>query len=244
MGGRIQTKGIGEYMEDRILVVDDEKNIADPIGYALKREGHVVDIAYDGEEAVEKIKSFKPDILILDVMMPGLNGYDVMRSLEKKNNLGVIMLTAKSDIVDKVLGLELGADDYITKPFDMRELLARVNSLLRRLEKSSDGEETDVITIKDLKMFIKQRKVIAKGKVLDLTPKEFDLLALLVSRLERVYTRDELLDMVWGMEYAGGTRTVDIHIQRLRRKLGKNIQDILQTVHGIGYKAIREYYED
>ncbi|MCY6485247.1 response regulator transcription factor [Clostridium aestuarii] len=230
-------------MEEKILVVDDEKSIADLIAYAFKREGYSVETAYNGEEALNKIKNFNPHILIIDVMMPKMNGFEVCRKLDNRENLGIVMLTAKNDIVDKVLGLELGADDYITKPFDIREVIARVKSLLRRLNKNTNESEDTDIQIKDLKVMLKQRKVLIKGEELQLTPKEFDLLVLLLSNLDRVYTRDELLDLIWGMEYIGGTRTVDIHIQRLRKKLGKLYENIIQTVYRVGYKAVGEIYE-
>ena len=226
-------------MANRILVVDDEINIADAIAYALRREGHNVEVAYDGKSALSVLNKFNPDLMLLDVMMPELNGFDLMRNISGKNKVGIILLTAKNDIVDKVLGLELGADDYVTKPFDMRELMARVNSLLRRINivTESEVQHKDII-IKDLQVLYESRKVSIAGKVLELTPKEFDLLFLLFSNLDRVFTRDELLDRVWGMDYAGGTRTVDIHIQRLRKKLGDYYQDIINTVHGVGYNAI------
>lgn len=227
-------------MNEKILVADDEKSIVDAISYALHREGYTVEVAYDGEEAINKISTFHPRIVILDVMMPKMSGFEVCKKLENQEELGVILLTAKHDIVDKVLGLELGADDYITKPFDIRELGARVRSLLRRLSKNANQNKNGEIQIIDLKVLLKQRKVILHHEMLDLTPKEFDLLALLISNLERVYTREELLDRVWGLEYIAGTRTVDIHIQRLRKKLGHPYQQILQTVYGVGYKAIGE----
>ena len=227
-------------MNKKILVIDDEKSIADAIVYVLKREGFFVEAAYDGEEALRKFDSIKPDAIILDVMLPGIDGYGILRKLENKGNVGIIMLTAKEDIVNKVLGLELGADDYITKPFDMRELLARIKSLLRRMENKVEEEEKNEIILRGLQINLKQRKVVAGDNILDLTPKEFDLLALLVSKPERVYSREQLLDLIWGMEYIGGTRTVDIHIQRLRKKLGSSFSNILQTVHGVGYKALGE----
>ncbi|WP_310803757.1 response regulator transcription factor [Clostridium botulinum] len=233
-----------EFMEERILVVDDEKSIADLITYAFKREGYNVETAYNGEEALYKIKKFNPHILIVDVMMPKINGFEVCRKLDNREKLGIVMLTAKSDIVDKVLGLELGADDYITKPFDIREVIARVKSLVRRLNKNTNESQDTHIQIKDLKVMLKQRKVLIKEEKLELTPKEFDLLALLLTHLERVYTREELLDLIWGMEYIGGTRTVDIHIQRLRKKLNKPYENIIQTVYRVGYKALGEIYED
>lgn len=227
-------------MNKKILVIDDEKSIADAIVYVLKREGFFVESAYDGEEALRKFDSVKPDAIILDVMLPGIDGYGILRKLENRGNVGIIMLTAKEDIVNKVLGLELGADDYITKPFDMRELLARIKSLLRRMENKVEEEEKNEIILRGLEINLKQRKVVAGENILDLTPKEFDLLALLVSRPGRVYSREQLLDLIWGMEYVGGTRTVDIHIQRLRKKLGLDFSNILQTIHGVGYKALGE----
>lgn len=230
-------------MEERILVIDDEKSIADLISYAFKKENYSVETAYDGEEALDKIRSFKPHVVIIDVMMPKMNGFEVCRRLDNRENLGIVMLTSKSDIVDKVLGLELGADDYITKPFDIREIIARVKSLLRRLNKSSNESENIDIQIRDLIVLLKQRKVLIKGQELEFTPKEFDLLVLLLSNLERVYTREELLDLIWGMEYMGGTRTVDIHIQRLRKKLCEPYEYIIQTVYRVGYKAVGKIYE-
>lgn len=224
-------------MKQRILVIEDEKSIADAIVYAMKKEGFMAEAAYDGEEALKKFNLFKPDALILDIMLPGINGFEVLKRLESRNSVGIIMLTAKEDIVDKVLGLELGADDYITKPFDMRELLARLRSLLRRLQVKVGSQVQTEIQLDGLMLNLQQRKAVAGDELLDLTPKEFDLLALLAANPERVYTRDQLLDLIWGMEYIGGTRTVDIHVQRVRKKLGPDYSDILQTIHGVGYKA-------
>ncbi|MFC5652781.1 response regulator transcription factor [Paenibacillus solisilvae] len=226
-------------MNKKILVVDDEQSIAGAIVYAFRREGYIVEAAYDGEEALKLASSFKPDVMILDVMMPKLNGYDVCRRLENRIGMGIIMLTVKNDIVDKVIGLELGADDYMTKPFDLRELVARTKALLRRLENKPE-EEVQLTVIKDLRLNKINRSVQLGTETLELTPKEFDLLALLIMHPDRVYTRDELLDLVWSMDYAGGTRTVDIHMQRLRKKLGEPYQQLLQTVYGVGYKALRE----
>lgn len=230
-------------MDEKILVVDDEKGIVDAISYAFRREGYIVETADNGQEALNKLSTFCPNIIILDVMMPKMNGFEVCKRLEHRNDLGIILLTAKNDIVDKVLGLEFGADDYITKPFDIRELVARVKSIMRRLQKNSD-KQIQKIEIRDLTVIAQQRKVILRGEELEMTPKEFDLLVLLLSSPERVYERDQLLDLVWGLEYLGGTRTVDIHIQRLRSKLGEPYQDLIQTVYGIGYKAIGDIYEN
>ncbi|WP_274655345.1 response regulator transcription factor [Paenibacillus humicola] len=229
-------------MDKKILVVDDEVSIAGAIAYAFRREGYQVELAHDGEAALQKAETFKPHVIVLDVMMPKLSGYDVCRRLENRSGMGIIMLTVKNDIVDKVIGLELGADDYMTKPFDLRELVARVKALLRRLE-SKTGEEPRQAEIGGLRLHVPNRTVKLNGETLDLTPKEFDLLSLLLTHPDRVYTRDELLDFVWSIDYAGGTRTVDIHVQRLRKKLGEPYQQLLQTVYGVGYKALKELPE-
>jgi two-component system alkaline phosphatase synthesis response regulator PhoP len=230
-------------MEEKILVVDDEASIASAVAYGLKREGYQVETAKDGQEALQKIKLFQPKVVVLDVMMPKLNGFDVLKALSGRNDIGIVMLTAKSDVVDKILGLELGADDYLTKPFDMRELMARIKSLLRRLQ-TEEAPENEIICREELRVLVLQRKVLLGGQSLDFTPKEFDLLVLLFSNRERVYTRDELLDKIWGMDYLGGTRTVDIHVQRIRKKLGDGHQKFIQTVHGVGYKSAGVPYEN
>ncbi|MFC4304842.1 response regulator transcription factor [Cohnella boryungensis] len=222
-------------MNRRILVADDEPGIANPISYAFRKEGYEVETVYDGQAALDTALSFRPHVMILDVMMPKLTGYEVCRKLDNRTDMGIILLTVKNDIVDKIVGLELGADDYMTKPFDLRELIARVKALLRRLEKKEPEAET--IVAGALTVYVKLRTVKVQDEAVELTPKEFDLLALLLSHPERVYTRDELLDTVWGLEYAAGTRTVDIHMQRLRKKLGDTGQALLQTVFGVGYKA-------
>lgn len=227
-------------MDYKILVADDEQTITNAIAYGLRREGFIVETAADGEEALRKTESFGPHVLVMDVMMPRLTGFEVCRKLENRKNLGILLLTVKNDIVDKILGLELGADDYMTKPFDLRELIARVRALCRRLDKSEKGEELSVLKIGELSVHPEQRLASLKGEALNLTPKEFDLLALLLSNVKRAFSREELLDLVWGMDYAGGTRTVDIHIQRLRTKLGEPYHHVLQTVYGIGYKAVGE----
>ena len=234
-------------MEEKILIVEDEKNIADLIAYAFKREGYKVEVAYNGKDGLDKVRSFVPHIVIIDIMMPIMNGFEVCKQIEHKEKLGIMMLTAKSDVVDKIQGLELGADDYITKPFDILELIARTKSLIRRLYKATDKQEemrVKHLQVKHLQVRLNQRKVILKEDELEFTPKEFELLVLLMSNRERVYTRDELLDRVWGMEYIGGTRTVDIHIQRIRKKLGEEYENLIQTVYRIGYKFVGETDED
>ncbi len=226
------------------MVVEDEQKIADAIAYSLKREGYTVEVVYHGDKALERLREFSPDAIILDVMLPGMDGYDILKKLQNKGSIGVIMLTAKEDIVNKILGLELGADDYITKPFDMRELLARLKSLLRRMQAAGEKQETDTIMLSGVALHLNKRTAYAGDKLLELTPKEYDLLALLISSPDRVYSREQLLDLVWGMEYIGGTRTVDIHIQRLRKKLGPDFSEIILTLHGIGYKALGGYGEN
>ena len=223
-------------MNRRILVADDEPGIANPISYAFRKEGYEVETVYDGQAALDTALIFRPHVMILDVMMPKLTGYEVCRKLDNRTDMGIILLTVKNDIVDKIVGLELGADDYMTKPFDLRELIARAKALLRRLEKKEPEAET--IVAGALTVYVRLRTVKIHNDTVELTPKEFDLLTLLLSHPERVYTRDELLDSVWGLEYAAGTRTVDIHMQRLRKKLGDTGQALLHTVFGVGYKAV------
>lgn len=228
-------------MNRKVLVVDDESSIASAIAYALRREGYEVETASDGEEALVKVAAFNPQVMILDVMMPKLDGYGVCRRLEDREDIGIILLTVKNELVDKIVGLEMGADDYMTKPFEIRELLARVKALMRRVEKTASTPLEDTkgqaVVNGAVRIHAAHRTVTVNEEKLDLTPKEFDLLMILMSNPERVYTRDDLLDRVWGMEYAGGTRTVDIHMQRLRKKIGDTDQQMLQTVYGIGYKA-------
>lgn len=220
-------------------MVDDESSIRSALAYALRREGYEVEMAADGQEALDKVKTFLPAVMVLDVMMPRVSGYDVCRKLEGQPRPAILLLTVKDDIVDKVLGLELGADDYMTKPFDMRELLARVKALSRRggyVQQMQQEQQQDVLRLGELTAEMFSRTVSIQGELLDLTPKEFDLLVLLMRNPGRVYSREMLLEKVWDMDFAGGTRTVDIHVQRLRKKLG-NHHGLIQTVYGIGYKS-------
>ncbi|NLL72707.1 MAG: response regulator transcription factor [Clostridiales bacterium] len=231
-------------MQEKILVIEDEKKIADAIVYALKKEGYRVEVVYRGDEALKVVADFHPNAIILDVMLPRMDGYDILKKLPDNDKIGIIMVTAKEDIVDKVLGLELGADDYITKPFDMRELLARLKSLLRRMDKSVSKEDDEEVSLGELVLNRSKRTAYVGDNRLDLTPKEFDILGLMISHPGRVYTREQLLDLIWGLEYFGDTRTVDIHIQRVRKKLGEDMADIIQTVYGVGYKALGGSGED
>lgn len=224
-------------MNEKILVVDDEQSIVDLIRMELEFEGYKVESASDGEEAVEKARSFEPELIILDIMLPKKNGYDVCREVVQFLDVPIILLTAKTDIIDKVLGLELGADDYLTKPFDNRELLARVKAHLRRAKKIPKAEEkVRTITNGPLTIIPDERIVMLNGEEVHLTPKEFDLLYLLAEHPEQVFPRETLLEKIWGYDYYGDTRTVDMHVQRIRRKIDTAPNKLIQTVFGIGYK--------
>jgi DNA-binding response OmpR family regulator len=227
-------------MNEKILVVDDEQSICDLIKLDLEFEGFVVETAYDGREALEKVESFNPDLIILDVMLPYISGFELCKKINEKHNIPIILLTAKTDIVDKVLGLELGADDYLTKPFDNRELLARVKALIRR-SSHTPTEDLDIIENGDLKIIPNERRVLVDSEEIHLTPKEYDLLYLLAQHLEQVFSRETLLEKIWGYDYYGDTRTVDMHVQRIRKKIGDHSSNpkYLQTVFGVGYKMRR-----
>lgn len=220
-------------MSITMVVADDEKHLADTLSYAFKREGHTVYTAYDGLEALRLIQLHKPQLVLLDVSMPGLSGYEVIKEVQGLPQMGMMLLTARTDIVDKLMGLELGADDYITKPFDMREVVARGNALVRRLIK-------DEMVISSGSLIMKQeaRSVMCDNVMIELTPKEFDLLWLLVSHENKVYSREQLIETIWGYDFVGETRTVDLHIQRLRKKCGPLVEEGIQTVHRVGYKWI------
>lgn len=224
-------------MNEKILVVDDEASIVDLIKLELEFEGYQVETAYDGMEAVEKALAIHPDLIVLDIMLPKKNGYDVCRELSPKLGVPIILLTAKTDIIDKVLGLELGADDFITKPFDNRELLARIKAHLRRSTTTLEPKKQDsILKNGELCLYADERMVTLNGKEIHLTPKEFELLFLLASNLEQVFPRDALLEKIWGYDYYGDTRTVDMHVQRIRRKIDTLGNKYIQTVFGIGYK--------
>lgn len=222
----------------KILVVDDEKNICELLGLYLKKDGYQTDFAYDGAAALEKFKAFSPDLILLDIMLPVMDGWQVCREIRKTSNVPIIMVSAKGETFDKVLGLELGADDYITKPFDTKEVLARVKSVLRR----TGGEAQEPSAVQEIEydglyVSLTNYKLRVAGKDVDAPPKEIDLLYFLASHPNRVFTRDQLLDEIWGFKYYGYSRTVDVHIKRIREKIegaGKNWS--LQTVWGVGYK--------
>lgn len=227
-------------MEKRkILIVDDDANIAELIALYLTKECFQCEIAEDGETALEKHQSFQPDLILLDIMLPGIDGYDVLREIRKQYTTPVIMLSAKGETFDKVLGLELGADDYIMKPFDSKELVARVKAVLRRFQPAKpDAPAADIKCVEypDLVINLSNYSVLYQGQPIDMPPKELELLYFLASSPNQVFTREQLLDHIWGYEYIGDTRTVDVHVKRLREKIKDNASWSLATVWGIGYK--------
>jgi len=229
-------------MSKKILIVEDEKPIADILSFNLKREGYDVLVSYDGQDAVNKAFGENPDLILLDVMLPKKDGFQVLKEIRQKLNTPVLMVTAKEEEVDKVLGLELGADDYITKPFSMRELVARVKANLRRTELSSQQGSNEIIEIGDLVIDINKYEVRKRDKVIDLTQREYELLKFLATRAEQVFTREQLLEEVWGYEYYGDIRTVDVTIRRLREKVEDDSGDYkyILTKRGVGYYFRRD----
>ncbi len=221
----------------KILVVDDDKNICELLRLYLEKEGYNVILSHDGEEAIVKFNALNPDMILLDIMLPGLDGWQVCREIRKKSNVPIIMLTAKGETFDKVLGLELGADDYVVKPFDTKEVIARIKAVLRRIGQNGQAEEVKEVVYDKLVVNMTRYELKVAGKVVDTPPKELELLFHLASNPNRVYTRDQLLDEVWGFEYYGDSRTIDVHVKRLREKLeGVSEQWALKTVWGVGYK--------
>lgn len=220
--------------KQKILIVDDEPNIADLIALYLNKEGYKTQIAGNGTTALQLSKSFMPNIVILDLMLPDMSGYDICKEIRKTSDIPIIMLTAKGELFDKVLGLELGADDYMVKPFDTKELIARVKAVLRRYNPKSDS--VDLISYDNLTINISNYSVLLNGNKLELPPKELELLYFLASHPNQVFNRDILLDKIWGYDYVGDTRTVDVHIKRIREKIHSTDQWAINTVWGIGYK--------
>ena len=223
----------------KILIVDDDANIAELISLYLTKECFQCEIAEDGETALKLHDSFQPDLMLLDIMLPGIDGYDVCREIRKNHSTPIIMLSAKGEVFDKVLGLELGADDYIIKPFDSKELVARVKAVLRRYQAvKPEKEEPDIKCVEypDLVINLTNYSVIYQGMTIDMPPKELELLYFLASSPNQVFTREQLLDHIWGYEYIGDTRTVDVHIKRLREKIKDHPSWSISTVWGIGYK--------
>ena len=224
--------------KQKILIVDDDNNIAELISLYLTKECFETKIVNDGEQALREFDSFHPDLLLLDLMLPGIDGYQVCRELRHTSDVPIIMLSAKGETFDKVLGLELGADDYIIKPFDAKELVARVRAVLRRFKvrqpSAPSGEKS--VSYPDLTINLTNYSVTYMGKQVDMPPKELELLYFLASSPNQVFTREQLLDHIWGYEYIGDTRTVDVHIKRLREKIKDNPSWSIAHVWGIGYK--------
>ena len=216
----------------RILVVEDERTIADAVAARLRAEGFTVDVAGTGPDAVAAAHRTRPDLVVLDLMLPGIDGLEVCRRLRSRWPIPVVMLTALGEETDRVAGFEIGADDYVTKPFSPRELAARVHALLRRMDRALAGTDAAPVTLGDLEINAAERRVRRAGTEVHLTPTEFDLLVHLASRPRTVLPRERLLAEVWGWADASGTRTVDSHVKALRRKLGA---DVIRTVHGVGY---------
>ncbi|MCM1992064.1 response regulator transcription factor [Oceanirhabdus seepicola] len=223
-----------EGIKAKVLVVDDDRNICEIEKMYLESSGYEVEIANDGKAAIEKFQSYKPNIIILDVMLPYIDGIDVLKNIRKESEVPVIMVTAKGDTFDRVLGLELGADDYMVKPFEPKELVARVKAVLRRF--NADATKSEVMIFNDLKIDADSFTVVYHGEELKMPPKEFELVFYLAANKNKVFTREQLLCEVWGYDYPGDSRTVDVHVKRLREKLkgGSNWQ--IETVWGVGYK--------
>ncbi|AKN33525.1 XRE family transcriptional regulator [Clostridium carboxidivorans P7] len=222
----------------KILVIDDEKSILNLIKMNLKLEGYEIIVSMNGIEGIEKFKKEKPDLVILDIMLPDISGHEVIQKFQEVNNdIPVIMVTAKSQINDKLLGLQLGADDYITKPFNSTELILRIKAITKRITKKDREEvhKNNEINLGAIKVLKNERKVLVDGKEVNMTYKEFNTLLLMIENHNKVFTRDELLEKVWGYEYEGNSRAVDILIQRLRKKLSPYSQSV-KTIYGVGYK--------
>ena len=224
-------------MGKRVLVVDDEKLIVKGLRFSLEQEGMEVTTAFDGEEALEKVKNQVFDIILLDIMLPRLSGLEVCQQIREFSNVPIIMLTAKGDDMDKIMGLEYGADDYITKPFNILEVKARIKAIMRRTTVKSRGEEEKIIRAGQLKLDTSGRRLYIGEREINLTSKEFDVLELLVTNANHVYSREKLLKLVWGVEYPGDVRTVDVHIRRLREKIEANPSEpeFVHTKWGVGY---------
>ncbi|MBP5289061.1 MAG: response regulator transcription factor [Clostridia bacterium] len=224
-------------MATKILIVDDDLNICEVLKIYLSKAGYDVKTAGDGAEAVDTFRTYEPDLVLLDIMLPRKDGWQVCREIREQSAKPIIMLSAKGEVFDKVLGLELGADDFMVKPFDMKEVEARVKAVLRRYNARDSFNTDEVIRFDNLEISKQKYELKLKGKVVDVPPKELELLYFLTSNANRVFTRDQLLNQVWGFDYLGDSRTVDVHVKRLREKLeGVSDKWILKTVWGVGYK--------
>ena len=225
--------------KQKILIVDDDENIAELISLYLTKEFYDTKIVYDGESALREFKIYEPNLVVLDLMLPGIDGYQVCREIRQHSSVPIIMLSAKGEVFDKVLGLELGADDYMIKPFDSKELVARVKAVLRRFQPYPPQQPKPTgkyVEYPELTISLTNYAVIYKGETIDMPPKELELLYFLASSPNQVFTREQLLDHIWGYEYIGDTRTVDVHIKRIREKIKDYANWSIATVWGIGYK--------
>ena len=224
-------------MGTKILVIDDDVNICDLLRLYFENENYEVKTANDGVEGISYFKMYEPDLVLLDIMLPKKDGWAVCREIREMSSKPVIMITAKGEVFDKVLGLELGADDFVVKPFDMKELSARVKAVLRRYSAHMNHNDDEVVKFDNIEISRQKYELKLRGKAVDIPPKELDLLYFLASNCDRVFTRDQLLDKVWGFDYLGDSRTVDVHVKRLREKLeGVSDKWTLKTVWGVGYK--------
>ena len=221
----------------KILVVDDEKVIVKALKFNLEQEGYEVETAFDGEEAIRLAHDETIDLILLDLMLPKVDGFTVCRTIRGFSNVPIIMLTAKSEDIDKILGLEYGADDYITKPFNVREVTARIKAIFRRVNPSPKGDKEKLIIVGDIRLDYNFRRVTVRDKTIELTSKEFDLFELFLKNPGKVYTRENLLDIAWGIDYPGDVRTVDVHIRRLREKIETDPAEpnYIKTKWGVGY---------
>ena len=224
-------------MSSKLLIVEDDSYISEMVQLYLTKEGYDIKIASDGVEAISLFKMYEPDLVLLDIMLPRKDGWAVCKEIRQISSIPIIMVTAKGEVFDKVLGLELGADDFMVKPFDMKELSARIKAVLRRYIAHDNQNEDEVIKFENIEISLQKYELRLNGKPVDIPPKELELLYFLASNFNRVFTRDQLLDKVWGFDYLGDSRTVDVHVKRLREKLeGVSDKWILKTVWGIGYK--------
>ena len=225
--------------KQRVLIVDDDNNIAELVSLYFTKECFETMIVNDGESALPAVESFHPNLILLDLMLPGIDGYQVCREVRTNNSVPIIMLSAKGEVFDKVLGLELGADDYIEKPFDSKELVARAKAVLRRYKPTPAVKETSeekAVEYTDLSINLTTYSVLYKGEIIDMPPKELELLYFLAASPNHVYTREQLLDQIWGYDYIGDTRTVDVHIKRIREKIKDHANWKISTIWSIGYK--------
>ena len=223
--------------DTKLLIVDDDSNISELLKIYFENEGYDVKIASDGVEGLNFFKIFEPDLVLLDIMLPKKDGWQVCREIREISSKPVIMITAKGEVFDKVLGLELGADDFLAKPVDMKELSARIKAVLRRYNAHSNSSDDEVVRFDNIEISLQKYELKLHGKAIDIPPKELELLYFLASNCNRVFTRDQLLDKVWGFDYLGDSRTVDVHVKRLREKLeGVSDKWVLKTVWGVGYK--------